>query len=163
MLAVCGYEAPGLKLLRRVCIGHNLVSDVRLILGRDLHCMIDGGAHFGETALSFVDEFPDTLIFSFEPTPEAFEELRRNTHDYPHIKLVKACLGGKNGTATLHINNNSQTNSLLEIAEESSRWVPAEVTMEKMRAEVPVYALDDFVPDQINRPVDLLKLDVQGY
>jgi len=35
--------------------------------------------------------------------------------------------------------------------------------MEKMRAEVPVYALDDFVPDQINRPVDLLKLDVQGY
>jgi len=27
----------------------------------------------------------------------------------------------------------------------------------------PVYALDDFVPDQINCPVDLLKLDVQGY
>lgn len=166
VLAVCGYEiyrTPGLKLRRRVCIGHNLVSDVKLILGRSPHCMIDGGAHFGETALNFADEFPDALIFSFEPTPEAFEELRRNTHGYPHIKLTNACLGEKNGTAILHVNNNSQTNSLLETAEESSRWVPAEATMEKMTAEVPVYALDDFVPDQINRPVDLLKLDVQGY
>jgi len=163
MLAMCGYEAPGLKLRRRVCIGYNLIRDVKLILGRDLYCMIDGGAHFGETALNFGDEFPDALIFSFEPTPEAFGELRRNTRDYPHIKLINACLGEKNGTAILHINNDSQTNSLLDVAEESSRWVPAEVTTEKTRAEVPVYALDDFVPDQINRPVDLLKLDVQGY
>jgi FkbM family methyltransferase len=166
MLAVCGFEiyrTPGLKLRRRVCIGHNLVSDVKLILGRGLHCMIDGGAHFGETALNFVDQFPDALIFSFEPTPEAFEELRRNTQDYPNIKLMNACLGEKNGTAILHVNNNSQTNSLLETAEESSRWVPAEVTMLKSTEEVPVYALDDFVPEHINCPVDLLKLDVQGY
>src|SRR5207244_12736057 len=48
MLAMCGYEAPGLKLRRRVCIGYNLIRDVKLILGRDLYCMIDGGAHFGE-------------------------------------------------------------------------------------------------------------------
>lgn len=166
MLALCGYEVyrtPGLKLRRRVCIGNNLLSDVKLILGRGLHCMIDGGAHFGETALTFADEFPNALIFSFEPTSEAFEELRRNTHDYPHIKLINACLGEKNGTAILHVNNDSQTNSLLETAKESSRWVPAEVTMEKTTAEVPVYALDDFVPERINRPVDLLKLDVQGY
>jgi FkbM family methyltransferase len=164
VLAVCGYEAPGLKeLRRRVYIGHNLVNAVRLILGRGVQCMIDGGAHVGETALPFVDAFPNALIFSFEPTPEAFQELRRNTRGYPNIKLINACLGEKNGTAIVHVNNNSQTNSLLETAEESSRWVPAAVTMEKMTAEVPVFALDDFVPDQINRPVDLLKLDVQGY
>jgi FkbM family methyltransferase len=125
--------------------------------------MIDGGAHFGETALNFVDEFPNVLIYSFEPTAEAFEELRRNTDRYPHVTRINACLGEKNGTAILHVNNNSQTNSLLETAEESSRWVPAEVTMLKSTVEVPVYALDDFVPSQINRPVDLLKLDVQGY
>jgi FkbM family methyltransferase len=166
MLAVCGYElhrTPGLKLRRRVCIGHNLFRDVKLILGRGLHCLIDGGAHFGETALNFADEFPDALIFSFEPTPEAFEELRRNTTCYPNIKLINACLGEKNGTAILHVNNDTQTNSLLETAKESSRWVASELAMEKTTAEVPVYALDDFVPEQINRPVDLLKLDVQGY
>src|ERR1700682_6342704 len=58
MLALCGYEVyrtAGLKLRRRVCIGNNLLCDVRLILGRDLRCMIDGGAHFGETALNFAD------------------------------------------------------------------------------------------------------------
>ncbi len=125
--------------------------------------MIDGGAHFGETALYFADEFPDAFIFSFEPTPEALEELRRNTNGYPNIKLINACLGAKSGTAILHVNNNSETNSLLEIAEESNRWIPSEVTREKMTTEVPVCALDDFVPEQINRPVDLLKLDVQGY
>ncbi len=165
-LAVCGYEVyrtPGLKLRRRVCIGHDLLSDVKLILGRGLRCMIDGGAHFGETALNFADEFPDALIFSFEPTPESLEELRRHTQGYPNIRLVNACLGEKTGTAILHLNNSSQTNSLLAVAEESSRWVAPEVTMEKTTAEVPVYALDDFVPEQINRPVDLLKLDVQGY
>jgi FkbM family methyltransferase len=166
MLAVCGYEVdrtPGLKLRRRVCIGNNLLSDVKLILGRGLHCMIDGGAHFGETALYFADEFPDALIFSFEPTREAVEEFRRNTRTYANIKLINACLGEKSGTAILHVNNNCETNSLLETAEEASRWTPAEVTMEKMTVEVPVYALDDFVPEQINRSIDLLKLDVQGY
>jgi hypothetical protein len=35
--------------------------------------------------------------------------------------------------------------------------------MLKSTEEVPVYALDDFVPEHINCPVDLLKLDVQGY
>jgi FkbM family methyltransferase len=166
MLAVCGceiYRTPGLRLRRRVCISHNIACDVRLILGRNPQCIIDGGAHFGETALNFADEFPDALIFSFEPTSEAVDEFRKNTLGYPHITLIKACLGEKTGTAILHVNNDSQTNSLLETAEESNRWVSTEVTREKMTVEVPVYALDDFVPEQIKRPVDLLKLDVQGY
>lgn len=157
------YRGPGLKLRRRKYVGLDIVRDVKVLLGRDLRCMIDGGAHFGETAVKFSDKFRQARIFSFEPAPSSFEALCRNTSSRPQIKPINAGLGKENGTLSLNVNNASQTNSLLDSAEESSRWVPPEATLTRTTIEVPIYALDDFVPNQTNTPVDLLKLDVQGY
>jgi FkbM family methyltransferase len=166
LLAVCGYELhrdPGLSLRRRVVLGHDLLRDLKTILGRDPRCIIDGGAHVGQTALDFADAFPEARIFSFEPAPDTFAELCRNTQPYPNIKPINAALGEENSVAVLHVNNDSQTNSLLEISEEAHQWLPAEKIEMLRTVEVPVYSLDQFVRDQVAQPVDLLKLDVQGY
>jgi FkbM family methyltransferase len=109
--------------------------------------MIDGGAHVGQTALDFADTFPGGQIFSFEPTPDTFAELCQNTQIYPNIQPFNAALGEKNDTAVLYVNNDSQTNSLLEMSEEAHQWLPTEKIKTQMTVEVPVYALDKFVPD----------------
>ncbi|HXY09603.1 MAG TPA: FkbM family methyltransferase [Terriglobales bacterium] len=125
--------------------------------------MIDGGAHVGETAVSFSDAFPEAVIYSFEPTLRSFEALQHNTRQNPHIRPINAALGPETGRANLNVNNCSQTNSFLKAAAESRRWVPVEWTATTMTQEVTVFALDDFVPNQLGSCVDLLKLDVQGY
>jgi FkbM family methyltransferase len=161
LLSRYGYEAPGLRLQKKVRIGTDLFHDIRYILGRDVRCVIDGGAHFGETALTYADHFGSAEIYSFEPDAEAFSELSRNAKGHENIHPICAALGEVNETALFRVNQNSQTNSFLAPAEDSAKWVPASAVALKEKRPVRVHTLDDFA--KTIPPIDLLKLDVQGY
>jgi FkbM family methyltransferase len=55
--------------------------------------VLDIGANIGISTLYLASVFPDARVFAFEPVPENFELLRRNTRPVDRITAVEAALG----------------------------------------------------------------------
>src|SRR2546426_12119979 len=92
-------------------IGLDAINDMKAILrGRLPQVIFDVGAHHGETALLFVENFPHAQIHSFEPGPENFIELERQVAKFPAVRTIHAALGSRNEAGTLNLNKSSATN-----------------------------------------------------
>jgi FkbM family methyltransferase len=130
--------------------------------GVDAPFVLDIGAHHGETALWILKHASRARIISFEPTPESFRitEAVAATHNF---LAVNAAVGDTDGSMVLHLNSCSATNSLLEMDHRASLLDP-QARREPQRVSVPVVRLDTFLETRgLDRPVDLMKIDVQGY
>jgi FkbM family methyltransferase len=109
---------------------------------QDWSCAVDGGAHVGLITRTLAKRFKH--VHAFEPCPETFECLRKNTAGMKNVVLHNAALGAAKGTAGMenHWTDNSGDRQLVE----GGRGVT-------------VVPLDDVDLDGLG----LLKLDVQGY
>jgi FkbM family methyltransferase len=171
--ALLGYEFirdnNNIKIKKRNYIGGDYLKDIRKILklyfnGRDVKCCIDGGAHRGETSLSFIDAFSRANIFSFEPEPDNYKMLCENTQVYPRIKPLNLALGETNKIVTFYKNLDSQTGSLLSGAENCTKYVDKVCKMQlSEKINVGMVTLDDWTKNNDILSIDLLKLDLQGY
>ncbi len=55
-------------------IGLDPCSDIQRLFGRrSLSVIFDVGAHTGESAIDYADQFPDATIYSFEPSPATYQ------------------------------------------------------------------------------------------
>lgn len=121
--------------------------------------VIDIGANFGYYALTAANAIgPEGLVIAFEPHPEVFALLDANRALLPQNNLltVQAGLGSVDGAMEIHTDAaNPGGHSFyvwnLRAAEGSSH-------------SVQVRALDSFLSEKIpDRPVDVVKIDVQGF
>jgi FkbM family methyltransferase len=155
---------PRYRLLKRLNLGHDPLSDVRTILGDRVGCVFDVGAHVGETATRFVAAFPKATIFSFEPDPNSFGALRAVAGTTPRIEAINAAVGDIDGRAVFLVNQFDQTSSLLRAAAGASEYLLNRTgLMPRSEIDVPVLCLDRFCADRGIAGIDLLKLDAQGY
>jgi FkbM family methyltransferase len=123
---------------------------------------LDIGAHKGETAAWILDRFPKTEVVSFEPTPESFRVLDALRGKY-RFTAVNAAVGAENGSLDLHLSAHSMANSLLEMDPALAALDPS-AGQASDQIKVPVVRLDDFLKEnRLERPIDYMKLDVQGY
>jgi len=155
---------PPYRLLKRLNLGRDPLSDARVILGRQVHCVFDVGAHVGQTAMQLASEFPEAQIYSFEPDPHSFSRLRAAANGVRRIETVNAAVGDRDGKAAFFVNQFDQTSSLLKTAPGADQYV-ADKTALVMRSEieVPVLTLDGFCASRGITRIDVLKLDAQGY
>jgi FkbM family methyltransferase len=124
--------------------------------------IFDVGAHHGQTALRFREIFPESLILSFEPFPESFGTLRRNTASDPNIKTFDFGLSDKDGVFKFHSNPSSATNSLLSTdCQGSATWCEGLLETEKI-VEARFRTLDSVIQELQLPKVNILKIDVQG-
>jgi FkbM family methyltransferase len=153
-----------LQLVRRRQSGQHLygVCLDEAFAGVEAPLALDIGAHQGETAAWILDRYPKAEVVSFEPTPDSFRVLDALRGKY-RFRAVNAAVGAENGSLAFHINAHSVTNSLLEMD-------PALATLDpnagqaSHQIQVPVVRLDDFLKqNRLERPIDYMKLDVQGY
>jgi len=166
-----GYDVEGVpgsfppyRLLKRLNLGRDPLSDARVILGRPIGCVFDVGAHVGETALRLAAEFPEAAIYSFEPDPHSFSALRAVAAAVPHVEAVNAAVGDTDGKAVFFVNQFDQTSSLLETAPGASQYLLNKSGLERRsEIEVPVLTLDRFCEARGIARIDVLKLDAQGY
>lgn len=63
--------------------------------------LLDIGGHIGSASLYFAHRFPECRIFAFEPAPDNFELLVKNTAPYPNIRAFNFGLGGSSGSVAL--------------------------------------------------------------
>lgn len=122
--------------------------------------ILDVGAANGIMAVQFAHAFPEAEIYSFEPFPAQFENLRKTAEKYKIVCINKA-IGNKTGTSTLHLAKRITSSSLLPLKKNISSPFFAEHLEETQVVEISVSTLDAEVPPEWK--VSILKIDVQGF
>jgi len=118
--------------------------------------ILDIGANVGQSTKRFKAAFPWSIVHSFEPSPEVFRSLAKNTSRENGVFLWNCALGEYAGKKILFENTSSGMSSFLPLGEKG--WG----SIEKESA-VDVTTIDDFLAANQVEQVDILKSDTQGY
>jgi FkbM family methyltransferase len=123
------------------------------ILG-DVSTVLDIGANIGISTLYFADLFPHARVFAFEPIPENFSLLERNTKHLQRVRAVPVALGELDGTIEmLHSDAPDNFGGY-------SRTPTGSNTARTLR--VPMRAARRQCEDLGVTAADVLKIDVEG-
>lgn len=153
----------GFRVRRLPRLGRDPLADVKRILARTPRVVFDVGAHRGESALAFLHAFPGAAIHSFEPDPAACAALREALRPYPRASAHCLALGDAEGEATLHRAAFGQMSSLLPVAARAGEHHDAALLRPAGEVAVCRTTVDRFRAEHGTGPVDLLKIDTQGY
>ncbi len=124
----------------------------------DIRTILDVGAHVGEFASAARVMFPQAMIYSFEPLPEAFRRLQKRMQS-ARWRGFPVALGERAGEIVLHESAYTASSSILPMSETHAREFPW--TRVKGQVRVPMKRLDEMGLTLVPRV--LLKIDVQGY
>jgi FkbM family methyltransferase len=130
---------------------------------RPVETVFDVGANHGRAVKWLRRCFPDATIYSFEPYEPAYQVLCSATSADPKVKTFCMALGERTGSATLHVNSNDVTNSLLPVSEGVTQFAPAEYCTPCGEVSVPLETIESFCAREGIPRIDVIKIDAQGY
>ncbi|UZJ42721.1 FkbM family methyltransferase [Prosthecochloris sp. SCSIO W1101] len=133
------------------------------LIHHKIDLIFDVGANIGQYAMSMRTEGYKGKIVSFEPLPDAYEMLIKNSHKDPFWTVHKRCaVGAKLGEADINISQNSYSSSLLPMLQVHSSAAPASVYIGKAKTDViTLDSVFDFY--RKNNEKIFLKIDTQGF
>lgn len=126
-------------------------------------CVIDVGAHAGEYGHRLRAGGYRGRIVSFEPTPDAFGELREAAARDGNWIAHRVALGREEGTTTMNVVPGTLSSILPATKFGAGRYPKLQ---DPQRIEVEVRRLDGLLDEAlegIDNPRPFLKLDTQGY
>jgi FkbM family methyltransferase len=135
-------------------------SDVKRLL-TETSIVLDVGANRGQFASEILSIVDVKKIFSFEPTPNSFQELEKLSRSKDKIVPINAAVSTKSPFVTFFVTSSDIGSSLLRpLPGQPSKWLD-------MEEEIIVGSirLDDFLAKEFSDhipPIDLLKCDAQG-
>ena len=128
--------------------------------------IVEAGAFIGKDTKRLSLLFPQGAIHAFEPVPEIYAQLCRQTQEYSNIKRYPYALSNKRETAIFHVAQHPhrpdkvcQAGSLLAPQERLTRspiYYPITIN-------VPTLTLDQWAHETNTKKVDFLWLDLQGH
>lgn len=143
--------------------GYDAYASMTRCLDRDAALvMVDVGANEGLTAVRMLDEFPDSTVHAFEPSPGPFAKLTARAEVDPRITPYPLACGSACGTTTFHVTANDWCSSILPPSELGKRYY-GEWYETRERVQVQVITLDAWAHEHDIRAIDFLKIDAQGY
>lgn len=122
--------------------------------------IIDVGANVGQFSSSVANFFPKAEVHSFEPIPECYQALLKNTEKLPHIKAYNFAVGYADENINFFINADVQASSALRTSELRMEIFPDKYEVGKI--EVEQKCLDTVYAGRNLGKNCLLKMDVQG-
>lgn len=158
------FEAFGLELTRKSVVEDAFGLQKKLVesAGKAI-TIFDVGAHVGNISLKYNELFSNATIYGFEPFPESFKSLKKNTLQHKNIYPFNKGLGEYVGTSKFHSNVHEQTNSILAThAEGDSNWGSENMLKTKEVLDVELTTIDQIVEAENIKRIDILKMDVQG-
>lgn len=139
--------------------GRDKFADCRSLLpGVEAPVVIDGGAAGGATIRRLREVWPHALVHAFEVLPERLGQLQRKYADDPKVTIHGQALGDSACELAFHVTANRDSSSALRPGRVSAAQHGDAVAITHT-ITVPQVRLDQV----ITTPVDLLKLDLQGY
>jgi len=134
----------------------------RLFARTAVRTVIDGGGYHGEIALFIARLFPESVVYSFEPSSASFRTLVDNVKGNSRIRPVPVGLSSARKGATLYVNAQDSANALSPTAEGGKKyqsWQTVNVGSE----EVQLVTLDEWATESDVADIDIVKLDLQGH
>jgi FkbM family methyltransferase len=122
------------------------------------HTLFDVGANVGKTALDALDRFPGILVYSFEPHPTTFEQLRRRMENQLSVNPIQLALGAEKGLAEMFEYKEHTLNSLVP----DSPYI-TNFPQNSRQLLVERDTLDGFCAARHLNSIDVLKIDTEGY
>lgn len=134
-------------------IGADFKEDLTYKFNIHPQVIFDVGAHYGETALYYREEFPKAKIYSFEPVKKSYEILVKNTQHDKNIHCLNFALGEKPGAVEIFLYDDyySPMNSIKHGNQSGAKEA------------ISVYTLNDFIKEKRIAKIDLLKIDTEGF
>jgi FkbM family methyltransferase len=130
-------------------------------LRRTLDFVVDVGANQGQWSAALLTVAKPRRMEVFEPNPEAFALLEQRIGGRPGVQLHRIALGPTHGELPLQVTSASAFASFLDPIPEIASHYGTSATSVTKRVQVQVAPLDAVLSD--NQPIDLLKIDVQGF
>jgi FkbM family methyltransferase len=133
-----------------------------IVIGKDKTC-IDVGANVGFYTTRFARMAK--LVFAFEPSPSAFEQLKHNTHGFGNVRCYQLAISDKIGRLELLVPNFFL--SIREAATTKPEWIdklPPTQRRSVERMSVQATTLDFLCREGLfdRESVGLVKIDVEG-
>lgn len=143
------YEAEELGLIRRFL--------------RPGQTIIDAGANIGYTVRFFADAVGETgCVYAFEPNPVVFPLLQQNTANVSHVRCFNLGLSAKAGDTILYLAG--KNHSVASFSEQYPSMHLADRPNETVSpVRVEVVKGDDFIRSLNAPPIDVIKMDVEGW
>ncbi len=133
----------------------------RLLPKNAVHGIIDVGASYGRVAGRLLRQFPTAKAWLFEPHSDYVEVLNQAAQSDPRMCPQFLAVGDHDGTATLNITASPGTTSLLN-PNQTLKDSYSHESQVIARHEVPLVTLDSWLNNVPDRPIELIKLDIQG-
>lgn len=119
---------------------------------------IDCGANVGLFTVEMARS--GATVWAFEPNQHAFAELTRRTAEFPAVTCLRKAVADKPGEVRLFLHENAAADPLKWSTGSSLLAYKANVRADEYET-VEAVSLVEFV-SQLSRPVELIKLDVEG-
>ena len=118
---------------------------------------IDIGAHLGYFSRHFGKlTAPGGKVFAFEPHPETYDVLCRNLVQFPNVVPVHKAVSDTTGhTELFEMTASGQHSLVLNVRPETQAFLKSRINVEST-------TLDDFLAEQGDPPIRLVKIDVDG-
>ncbi len=116
--------------------------------------IFDIGANIGMATLYYAQQFPDAIIHAFEPIPDNYALLRKNTQNHANIKTYNCALGAYDGSIEMFASDSSLNNGGFSFYETGSDI--------NCKIQVDVKSVASVLSEQNIQHIDLLKIDTEG-
>ena len=147
-----------------------IFNHLKKINGTNFDFLIDVGSHKGEYIKDISKEFKIKDIWAFEPNPNVYENLKKNTKNINSIKYFNCALGEENKNSTMFENIESSSSSLNPMNEDSKYFKKKyfflnlfKLKKKTKKIQIKISKLSDLLEYNKVDKIDLLKIDTEGY
>ncbi|WP_299456784.1 FkbM family methyltransferase [uncultured Microscilla sp.] len=140
-------------------------NDIKLIIKKYLGNspnILEAGAHVGFDTAQFAMLFPKGKIYAFEPVPEIYNALEKNTSEFSNVFRYQQALSDKNGYMSINVSKGgvNGASSLLKPKKHTDLF--PEITFNET-VKVATVCLDNWAKQESIQKIDFMWLDMQGY
>jgi FkbM family methyltransferase len=118
--------------------------------------VFDVGANRGQSSEIYLDRFPGSHLYCFEPVSDTFHELKNNLKGNERVDCFQLALGSSKSKGKMVLQGNSENFFLLGQSKESP--MNNDVTTES----VEVVTMDEFCHTKKIDQINYLKIDTEG-
>jgi FkbM family methyltransferase len=140
----------------------DIYIDVCNIVHNEKPVIFDVGAYIGDVAKKYLEVFPSSILYAFEPAPASFAQLKENLAKAENVNLFNLAVSDSNRICDFFINSFSPTNSLYEADERAKEIWGNNILTKENTIRVKSIKIDTFCKTNFLNKIDILKLDVQG-
>lgn len=123
--------------------------------------IVEAGAHVGIDTIEMAKLWPSSTIYAFEPVPDIFEQLEKNTKNYKNVICVKMGLSDKEGIDKLFVSSGSSDGSSSLLKPKKHLELHPKVKFEDS-IEISITTLSKWAKKNRIKKIDFLWLDLQG-